>query len=866
MRHPEEQPASDYWVTSHGSRGTAAQSIGMVVNGDVVMSPGDPQHAPQRTPQHAPQRTPQHAPQGAPQGTGPELPGGTPMHWSVPPRNVSFTGRAEVLSELHARLAEGTTAVVAAPHTLYGLGGVGKTQLALEYAHRYKAYYDLVWWIDAEQTELIPVALARLARQIGLPVEADTDTAAVLKDALRRGVPTSRWLLVFDNADTPAAVHDILPSGPGHTLITSRNPNWSGLAEVLPVGVFTREESIGHVCRRVRGLARADADRVADAVGDLPLAVEIAAAWLATSGMPVRSYVAQLYAGASRALGADPMQRFDATWQVSVSLLREQVPAAVGLLELCAFFAPEPISLDLFYSEQMLAALAGYDDSLTDVFMLGRVLQAVGRYALVHVDPGSNSFQMHRLVQAVIRSGMDTTAQQEALHSVHRILVGARPPDGDTDSPANWPHFNTIWPHLAPSYASDCDEPETRELLIDRVRHLRSFSSLERAGQLAEQITASWSARLGEEDEGGRDWQVLRRQLFTLSFHHANVLRSQGRYADAHAMDETTHAGQRALLGERHPQTLMTAASLAADLRALGRLQEALRLRQRTFRSFREVLGPADPRTLAIAGTVARDLREIGDYPGAVELLRDVTGETAGILRPDHPEDLRIATSLAVSLRRNGQLQEALELAGRTYERHRDRYGPDAADTLACALGLAADHSASGDKETARELATAVHEGYRRLLGHGHVFTRICENNLGIYLRGCGDPEGAVRLGSQAVEGLRSTLGPDHQYTLNAMVNLANAHGEAGRTADARALEQAAHAGLTSRYGPGHPDTVTCGSNLAVTLRRTDPARAAELHEHALAGLGRLLGAEHPATVACRAWQRIDRDLEPQSV
>lgn len=842
----------------------------------------------------------------------PRFPGTRPTYWSVPQRNPSFTGRAKVLDDLREQLVGGPTAVLPTPQTLYGLGGVGKTQVALEYAHRFMSHYDLVWWIDAEQAESVVLSLAELADRLGLRVgESVNEAAESAREALRRGAPTSRWLLIFDNADEPSEVRRYFPGGSGHILITSRNQGWSGQAGVLGVDVFTRGESIDHLRRRVRGLTRQDADRVAEAVGDLPLAVEVAAAWLETTRTPVDTYVAQLQAEATKALAAgetpvDYPTPVGATWNVSITRLREQSPAAVRLLQLCAFFAPEPISLTLFYNEQMTRALAPYDDELTDSFMLGKVIQAVSRYALAKTDAASNSFQVHRLVQAVVRSGMTEVERQDAMHDVHRILVSARPSLGDTDDPGNWPAFEKIWPHLTPSRAQDCDERETRELLIDRVRYLWKRVDLDRAMTLARTLDATWTARYAAEANNA-ERRFLRRQMLSLNFQLANVLRSQGAYSEALELDRATLAGQKELLGDHNAFTLMTAGSLGADLRNLGRFQEALILDIDTYNQFRDLFGDDNPRTLSVANNLAidhrlvgnsqlardldqetfdrraavlgprhpytlssksnlaRDLREMGDYKGSVELLREVTEVLDEILQPDAPENLRNAKSLAVSLRRAGEVREARRLTEQTYERYVDRYGPDNADALACRLNLAADHSAAGDKETARDIAAAAYDGYRRLHGDQHPFTAVCQNNLAIYLRGSGDIAGAIRHNEEAVAGLAHSLAPDHPYTLNATINLANAYADDHQLGRAEELGRSAYAGLHNRYGPGHPDAVVCWLNLAITLRTSGRQEEAEaLRRQSISALIELFGDDHPTIVSARGWQRINRDLEPQ--
>ncbi|MFI9782012.1 FxSxx-COOH system tetratricopeptide repeat protein [Kitasatospora sp. NPDC051984] len=856
-----------------------------------------------RTETDLPDRTP-----GAPR-----FPGTKPTYWEVPQRNHSFTGRVKVLDDLRAQLAGGTTAVLPPPQTLYGLGGVGKTQVALEYAHRYMSHYDLVWWIDAEQSENVVVDLAELAGRLGLRVGDNVNEAAqAARDALRQGLPTPNWLLIFDNADEPGEIRRFFPDGPGHILVTSRNQGWSGQAGVLNVDVFDRTESVDHLTRRVRGLTRADADRVAEAVGDLPLAVEVAAAWLETTRTPVETYVNQLKAEATKVLAAgetpvDYPTPVGLTWNVSITRLREQSPAAVRLLELCAFFAPEPISLkQFFFSEQMRLALYPYDEELTDTFLLGKVLRAVSRYALAKTDAGSDSFQVHRLVQAVVRSGMDENDRNIAMHQVHRILVNARPPRGDTDDPANWPTLEAIWPHLAPSRAQDCDEREVRELLIDRVRYLWKRVDLDQALQLGRQLDEAWTARARSEPDP-MEQRLWRRQIYSLRLQVANVLRSQGSYNESLALNQETLSGQRELLGEHHPYALMTANSMAADLRYLNRFQEALVLDQDTYNQFVELFGEDDPRTLSVANNLAidhrlvgnsvaardldqdtverrsavlgplhpytlgsksnlaRDLREMGDYKGSVELLREVTEAFTDVEAPGLPEELRNAKSLAVSLRRAGSYGEARELTERTYERYVALYGPDFAEALACRLNLAADFSAAGDKETARDIANDAYEGHRRLLGDDHPFTFACENNLAIYLRGSGDLVGAVRHGRAAVEGLTRVLDEGHPFVLNAVINLANSLAEKNELAEAEELARAAYDGLAVRYGASHPDALVCQVNLAITLRSAGRRSEAEsLRMQAIATLVELFGEEHPSVVSARAWQRINRDLEPQ--
>jgi cellulose biosynthesis protein BcsQ len=837
---------------------------------------------------------------------GPRFPATRPSIWKVPPRNTAFTGRSVILESLREQLGHGSpAAVLPTPATLYGLGGVGKTQLAQEYAHRFMADYDLVWWVEAEQPDQVMLSMAELAGKLDLRVDDNVAEAAeAAREALRVGLKGDRWLLIFDNADNPSEISRFLPNGPGHVLITSRNQAWTGLAEPLPVDVFTREESIEHLRRRSTGLSTEDAGRVAEAVGDLPLAVEIAAAWLETTGTPVGDYVMRLEQEAVNALTTTQLdtpeypRRFSATWNVSIERLREQSPAANRLLQLCAYLSADPISSSLIYNDRMAKLLVAFDPDLQESVMLGRVVQAVTRYGLARLDPRNKTFQVHRMVQAVVRSELDAVQRERTKHEVHQILAFVRPSGGEADEWTAWPEFELIWPHLGPSEAQDCDEAEVRQLLIDRVRYLWRRGELEAAKELGNWLDNAWTAKLGAED----------RQTLLLRFQLANVIRSQGQFGAALELDQETWETQRRILGVDHIHSLGTAGSVAADLRGLGRFQEALDLDRETYEQTKNifgdvenrvfnlannlaldyrftgdyeaacaldqatydmrsiVLGPTHQDTLTSMAALAEDKRAIGDYESSVELLGAFQSEYTTIPVTDLPK-LRYAKSYAVALRRIGRQSEARELTKLTYDRYLDRFGADAPDTLACALNLAADYSAVGDKDAARDFAQDVHRAYRNSLGEEHPFTLACANNVGIYLRDSGQVQEATMLGEATFRSMRETLGPLHPFTLSVMVNLANCYGDSGELDRAEELGRQALAGLLERYGPQHPDVVVCNGNLAVTLRdagRKEEAMA--LRSEVLDELIRHLGEDHPATRNVRSWRRNGRDLELQPV
>ncbi|WEH18237.1 FxSxx-COOH system tetratricopeptide repeat protein [Streptomyces sp. VNUA24] len=843
----------------------------------------------------------------------PRFPGSTPTVWNAPQRNTTFTGRGQILDDLRDQLRSRSSAVGTEPRTLFGLGGVGKTQVALEYVHRFMADYDLVWWISAEHGDGVASALAELGARIGVLGGDDmTQVSQKTVRMLSEGVPTERWILVFDNADNPDELAPYFPQGGGgHILVTSRNQTWEQRGTSLPVDVFPRPDSVEHLSRRAPGLSTEEADRVAEAVGDLPLAVEQAGAWLAETATPIEEYLRQLSEQTTGVLdlnqASDYPETVAATWNISIARLRERSPASVRLLQLCAFMAPEPISSHLLYSREMLDELKKVDPSLQESLMLGRVVREIGRFALAKVDQASTSIQVHRLVQAVIRSRLSEEEQQHARHVVHTMLAGARPPgDEPIDAAETWPRFALIWPHLNACELRDCHEPEPRRLFIDRVRYLWKRGDFPGARKLAEELVKHWHETLGEDD---LQYMYLRGQL-------ANVLRSQGRYLEAREVDADVLARQLRVLGPTHPHTYVTTSSLASDLAALGEYTEAVKLAREAHQGFRQIFEESNSRTLNAANNLALALRMVGHYTEARDIDQDTYARRREVLRPDHPytllsaqglgRDLRevghytdsvavlseayethkrilgkdfpgtlnCAKSLAVSLRRAGQFVDAHRLTRATLTQYRtqytrDKYPDPIPDSLACELNLAADLYAADEPDRARETVRSVLEHYVKVPGEKHPYTQAARNNLGIYLWACGDAE-AEAVFQQVTERMAATLGDEHPHTLFARANYANVLAEQGRAEEAWALEKPTRHILKAVLGPQHPETLAVISNSALTLRalgREDEAhRLREATLSDLRRLGRQLGEGNGITRLVGQRRRVYRDLEPLTV
>jgi hypothetical protein len=386
---------------------------------------------------------------------GPRLPGNLPPVWKAPPRSAVFTGRDAVLAALRDALCGGGRV-----QALHGFGGVGKSTLAIEYAHRFANGYDLVWWIDADQPDRIGEQMATLAlaarwAQVG----ADVPTCvAVAEQRLRT---TAGWLLILDNANEPTALASWLPQGQrGHVVVTSRNHNWRQLATPMLVDVFARTESTTLLRRLAPSIADADADAIAGQLGDLPLAVAQAAGVLVETGMNPPQYLHALARHSVEMLAEGTPVGYPASLAAAVGVAVDRLyaddPAALQLLRLCAGMAPEPIPIDIFIPvptdvlPEPLAAVAG------STVALHRAVGRLGRYGLARI--GAGTMQLHRLTQAIL------TATDPDLADTRRraaALLATAVPDDMGDEPVSWPRWAQLLPHLL---AADPENTEDSDL------------------------------------------------------------------------------------------------------------------------------------------------------------------------------------------------------------------------------------------------------------------------------------------------------------------------------------------------------------------------------------------------------------------
>jgi hypothetical protein len=351
-----------------------------------------------------------------------------PVIWNgVPSRNKNFTGRSELLERIQRSFTENNN-----PVALYGFPGIGKTQIAIEYAYRYMDQYDIVCWITADQMPLVRSLLASLGPMLDVGAVATLGIDGMMRevlDALRRGNPYSRWLLIFDNADDPGAILDFIPGGrTGNVLITSRDPGWREVVEAMPVTPFTRTESLEFVNKRAYKIFEPrDADLLAENLGDLPLALAQGAALLAETGMPIAQFMRLLAEAPSRLLQEGKPSAFPvsmtAAWTLTAERLRQRLPAAMELLKCLAFFGPEPISLRVLRNGETDSK--SLSNILNDPILLGQTVRTIALFGAADVSPSRDTIQVHRLIQALIRDSLTEDERAIFRHQADLLSTSA---------------------------------------------------------------------------------------------------------------------------------------------------------------------------------------------------------------------------------------------------------------------------------------------------------------------------------------------------------------------------------------------------------------------------------------------------------
>ena len=601
----------------------------------------------------------------------PRAPNALPEIWNIPhARNPNFTGRDGLLQELRTSLtSRGTAAIV----PIAGLGGAGKTQLALEYAYRHTADYDIVWWVRAEEPVTLTADYARLATELGLPERDLADqqaTAAAVRSWLGHH---SGWLLILDNASHPDDCRDHLPPGAaGHVLITSRDPNWGSVAKPLKLPVLPRAEAVEFLQKRCGRDEPAAAGELCGALGNLPLALEQAGAYIESTASPIAEYLA-LYRSHPRELLNDAVA---ATWQISLERLQTEAPEALELLYLTAFLAPDDIDPKLV------------SPAFPDAMQFNSAKAALRRYSLI--DVGGGSIAVHRLVQAATRDRLAIGGEEAKWAEAALELVNSAFPF-KLAMVETWNPSARLLPHtLAAAGHSErlgVALESTDRLLNQAGLYLNNRGQLGEAGQALKRALAIAEKLYGPDHPN----------VATYANNIGQILQAQGDLAGALRYTQRALAIDEKVYGPDHPNVARDANNIGTILMAQGDLPGALQYTRRALAIDEKVYGPDHPNVAIRASNIGTILKAQGDLAGALQYARRALAIGEKVFGPDHPKVAIRANNIGQILKAQGDLAGALQHTQRALAIDEKVYGPDHPEVATAANNIGLILQAQGD-------------------------------------------------------------------------------------------------------------------------------------------------------------------------
>ncbi|HEY2665548.1 MAG TPA: tetratricopeptide repeat protein, partial [Actinomycetota bacterium] len=747
----------------------------------------------------------------------------------LPEPVASFTGRSEELRWL-ARARAGPVVVTQA---LAGLGGVGKTALALEYAHR--CYYiehsvDLAWWFVAADRLSLSAAMARVYEQLtGDPVEHLTGGPAGEDSLLAAGGLRNwlegcsyRWLVVFDNADVPGVLDGLVPhAGAGQVLITSRLADWSLLgATVRRLDVLPADDSVA-LLRKITGRYDENGARIlAQELDGLAVALQQAGAFVRKTGWDYRRYLAMLR---SRPLGIHSEDLAGAgttiakVWESSLEQVTSRGPygtLAGEVLGILAYFAAEDIPRFLFEPPAIdgEAGLGGGDPLAVDLALVG-----LADYSLINLE--ADAIGLHRLVQHFTRARLEgsdgvTDCVATAIRLLWRVLAE---PDPTTPSPpARWPSeqwrvdlVGRLLSHVTEATShgarlSACPE-ETVWVLNTTARDRLQIGQLDIARPLVDRALRTARASLGPD----HPHTLESRHLLAWSMGEA------GRVNEAVALLHTLLHDCLQVLGPDHPSTLWTRHNLAVYVGASGRVEDGVTQFQALLEDRLRMLGADHPDTLWTRHALARSLGESGRFDEAVAQFRRLVEDALRVLGPDHPHTLTMRHNLARFLGEGGGAEEAVAQLQAVLEDRRRVLGADHPSTLATRHNLGRFLGEGGRAQEGLDQLRVLLEDRRRVIGPDHPETLWTRHDLALRLAEVGrNDEAIAQLQAVLTDRLR-LLGPDHPHTLLTRNTVASLTAEAGRMDQAIAQLQSLLEDYLRVLGPDHRDTLKTRNDLA---------------------------------------------------
>ena len=764
-------------------------------------------------------------------------------------KNEQFTGRKEFLLALRRMLCEKVQSGWNHRVALYGMGGVGKTQVAIEYIYANREKYDRIYWITAttEATILSGFQEIALRTQCLSSVSIQkADQKLVAKFVLSWLRHQRNWLIVLDNLDNIKLGRDYLPErGPDkHTLISTRNPNACDIpARGLEVPLLDLEDSIEMLCELSEmdcQAHRAPAATVVEELQYLPFALEQAASYVRGVARDFTIFLQDYRRRRPELHGwvGDGNRQYShslaTVWLASFEYIEREMPVSLKLLQLLSFLNPHNISLD-FIVEGKSALESDMEAMMEDSLKFAKALLCLERFSLVKWSREQRTLAIHRLIQAVVKDKMDGLGRKLWASIVVKMCNNVM---SKSTSKLLQQTQSQVVVHLL-NLGDECPL-EGAEVMYRIGRFMEQAGKWTDAENLFS-IAVKVLSRLSSID----DIRILE-----FSSRLGNIKRKLGQLSEAAIVLFRTLNTQRRTLGPNHPDTLKTMNCLSRVYRNQGLLTEAAELYKEVLATQMTSRGKDHPSTLRSMNNLANVYRNQGLLTEAAGLHKEVLERRAGLLGKGNFETLKSMNNLALVYWNQGLLSEAAELHKEALARRTGLLGKQNIETLKSMNNLALVYRDQGLLSEAAELGREALTYEKKLLGNDHLSTLRSMETLGTVYKEMGRLTDAVGLLESAFESLKRVVGDTHVDTIESMIHLAAVYMNQGRLVDCIRLEETVLASSENVLSKNHPLRFEAISDLGIMyLRQGRAADAIELHTIARVKCQQVFGRRHPQTL-----------------
>jgi tetratricopeptide (TPR) repeat protein/DNA-binding XRE family transcriptional regulator len=776
------------------------------------------------------------------------------------PRNPFFTGRDEIMKALHLQLDRDRAIALTQSSALHGLGGVGKTQIALEYAYRYMLEYSAVFWIGAETTEHIISSFLRIAEILQVAERNDKDQQQAV-GAVQRWLNTHNgWLLIWDNVEDPDLLLRFLPAvRNGATLLTTRNAAPGAFAQAMDLLPMGREEGTLFLLRRAKLLSAeatatealqlasstpeqyTAAEGLVSAMGGLPLALDQVGAYSEETGCSLSDYLRRYHFHQTRLLdrrgklsGYHP-HSVSTTFKLALEQVEYEHRAAAEVLRVCALLHAEGIPEEIFI---MGATRLELDLIIADTTSFDKVMAVLQSLSLLQHQPETRTLSLHRLVQAVVREWMDEQEHEQWQRRLLTVLNALFPEDPFTA--CKWEQCERLLAHVLLVTAADphcTDSAEQVEVLCKAADYLHERARYEQAEALYQR-----AIDLGEL-LSGREHDELARALDGLAF----LCGEQGKYGHAEELGSRALRLREEALGPEHPHVAHSLNTLAILYTEQGKYTQAEPLLRQAIRIWEHTAGPDAPQMATPLNRLGLLYWRQGKYQQAEPLLKRATRiwEQAG-----GPDTLEVASSLntlALLYWKQGKYAQAESLFQRIVCVEEQAHGPEHPLLAYTLTGQSILYAEQGKYAQAEPLFWRTLQIWEHTWGPDHHQVATSLLNLGELAVAQGKYTQAEPLLQRALRIKELVWGPEHLQMASSLDMLADLYTQQEKYTQAEVLFRRALQIWEQQSEPEHPDLASLLTGLASSLREQGRETEAEaLFQRALRLQEQHLGQVHP--------------------